>query len=62
MNKISAIQPNNLFRVNPVALNGRQGNPFDSGLFEKQTNESFNLNHPKAHGNGVQANFLDILA
>ena len=66
MNSINRIQPNNIFKVNPVALfeNRQQGgaNPFDSGIFSKQTNENFNLNHPKVAGSEFQAKNLDFLA
>ena len=31
------------------------------GLFAQQTNETFNLNHPRTAG-GAQANNLDLLA
>ncbi len=68
MNGIEAIQPNNIFRVNAVNLfeNGRQSrtsfNRFDSGLFTQQTNENYNLNHPKVKGSETQARHLDLLA
>ena len=55
MNGIEAIQPNNIFRVNAV-------NRFDSGLFTQQTNENYNLNHPKVKGSETQARHLDLLA
>lgn len=68
MNGIEAIQPNNIFRVNAVNLfeNGRQNksvvNRFDSGLFAQQTNENYNLNHPRVIGSETQAIHLDLLA
>lgn len=67
INGIDRVQPNNIFKVNPVQLfdNNRQSrtenNPFNSGLFTQQTNETFNLNHPRTAG-GAQANNLDLLA
>lgn len=67
INGINRVQPNNIFKVNPVQLfdNNRQNrtenNPFNSGLFAQQTNETFNLNHPRTAG-GAQANNLDLLA
>lgn len=67
INGIDRVQPNNIFKVNPVQLfeNNRQNrtenNPFNSGLFPQQTNETFNLNHPRTAG-GAQANNLDLLA
>lgn len=67
INGIDRVQPNNIFKVNPVQLfdNNRQNrtenNPFNSGLFVQQTNETFNLNHPRTAG-GAQANNLDLLA
>ncbi len=68
MNGIEAIQPNNIFRVNAVNLfeNSRQNravaNRFDSGLFVQQTNENYNLNHPRVRGSETQAKHLDLLA
>ena len=44
INGIDRVQPNNIFKVNPVQLfeNNRQSrtenNPFNSGLFAQQTN------------------------
>ena len=67
INGIDKIQPNNIFKVNPVQLfeNNRQNrtenNPFNSSLFSQQTNENYNLNHPRVAG-GAQANSLDLLA
>ena len=67
INGIDRVQPNNIFKVNPVQLfeNNRQSrtenNPFNSGLFARQTNETFNLNHPRTAG-GAQTNNLDLLA
>ena len=67
INGIDRVQPNNIFKVNPVQLfeNNRQSrtenNPFNSGLFTQQTNETFNLNLPRTAG-GAQANNLDLLA
>ena len=67
INGIDKIQPNNIYKVNAVQLFGdnrqrrTENNPFNSGLFAKQTNGSFNLNHPRAAG-GVLANNLDLLA
>ena len=67
INGIDRVQPNNIFKVNPVQLfeNNRQSrtenNPFNSGLFAQQTSETFNLNHPRTAG-GAQANNLDLLA
>ncbi len=68
INGIDKIQPNNIFRVNPVQLfdnNNRQNrtenNPFNSSLFSQQTNGAYNLSHPRVAG-GAQANSLDLLA
>ena len=68
INGIDKIQPNNIFKVNPVQLfdnNNRQNrtenNPFNSSLFSQQTNGSYNLSHPRVAG-GAQANSLDLLA
>ena len=67
MNGIDAIQPINMFRVNPVNLfeNSRQNkgiNTFNSGLFAQQTNSNYNLNHPRVLGSETQARHLDLLA
>ncbi len=68
MNGIEAIQPNNIFKVNAVNLfeNSRQNrsvqNNFDSGLFARQDNASYNLNHPRVAGGAATANKLDLLA
>ena len=68
MNGIDAIQPNNIFRVNAVNLfeNGRQNrgvqNTFDTGLFARQDNNEYNLNHPRVIGSETQARHLDLLA
>lgn len=62
MDNIKAIQPNNIYKVNPVNLfenrkpNGRMN------LFEQQDNNIFNLNHPKVSGSETQARSLDFLA
>ena len=65
---IDKIQPNNIFRENPVQLfdnNNRQNrtenNPFNSSLFSQHTNGTYNLSHPRVAG-GAQANSLDLLA
>ena len=66
INGIDRVQPNNIFKVNPVQLfeNNRQSrtenNPFNSGLFSQQTNGNYNLNHPRVAG-GASANNLDLL-
>lgn len=68
MNGIEAVQPNNIFRVNAVNLfdnNNRQNKAvrrFDTGLFAQQTNENYNLNHPRVIGSETQARHLDLLA
>ncbi len=68
MNGIDAIQPNNIFRVNAVNFfeNGRQNrsvqNNFDTGLFARQDNNEYNLNHPRVRGSETQARNLDLLA
>ena len=63
---IKAVQPNNIFKVNPVQLFGdnnrssrTENNPFNSSLFSQQTNGNYNLNHPRG---GASANNLDLLA
>lgn len=68
INGIKAVQPNNIFKVNPVQLfdnNNKQyrteNNPFNSSLFSQQTNGNYNLNHPRVAG-GASANNLDLLA
>ena len=64
-NKISAIQPNNLFRVNAINLfenrNQNSNNYMNSGLFSQQSNGEYNLTHPKAN-NDIRARNLDLLA
>ncbi|CDE59840.1 unknown [Fusobacterium sp. CAG:439] len=67
MNGIEAVQPNNIFRVNAVNLfdNNRQDKAvqrFNTGLFAQQTNENYNLNHPRVVGSETQARHLDLLA
>ena len=67
MNGIEAIQPTNIFRVNPVNLfeNSRQNksvNTFNTGLFAQQTNSDYNLNHHRVIGSETQARHLDLLA
>ncbi len=68
MNGIEAIQPNNIFKVNPVNLfenrpqKSAVSNRFDSGLFARQDNNSYNLNHPRVVGSETQAKHLDLLA
>ena len=67
MNGIEALQPINMFRVNPVKLfeNNRQNksiNAFIGGLFAQQTNNAYNLNHPRVIGSETQAKHLDLLA
>ena len=68
MNGIDAIQPNNIFRVNAVNLfeNNRQNrsihNNFDTGLFAGQSNNEYNLNHPRVVGSATTAKNLDLLA
>ena len=61
MNGIEAIQPNNIFKVNAVNLfenrrqNAAEANRFDSGLFVRQDNNNYNLNHPRVAGSETQA-------
>lgn len=69
MNGIDAIQPNNIYRVNAVNLfenrnqaNARTNNIFSTGLFTQQTNDNYNLNHPRVIGSETQAKSLDLLA
>ena len=64
---IKAVQPNNIFKVNPVKLfgdnnrsNKTENNPFNSSLFSQQTNGNYNVNHPRVAG-GASANNLDLL-
>ena len=65
---IDKIQPNYVFRVEPVNFFETQKkeptkqNIFNSGLFSSQTNEVFNLNHPKVAGNETTAKKFDMLA
>lgn len=59
MNGIKPVQPNNVYRVNPVNLfENREKNGFNRGLQNSSSN--FNLNHPKTSES--QARHLDILA
>lgn len=67
MNGIEAIQPTNIFRVNALNLfedsrQNRSVNSFNSALFAQQTNENYNLNHPRVIGSETQAKHLDLLA
>ncbi len=69
MSRIDSIQPNNIFRVNPVTFLGddsknNRNTPlsFDTGLFRQQSNDNYNLNHPRVIGSDTQAKNLDILA
>lgn len=66
---IDKIQPNYIFKVDPVNFfeSGKQrkaekNNSFNSGLFTQQTNEAYNLNHPRVAGSQTQAKSLDLLA
>ncbi len=66
---IDSIQPNYIFKVDPVNFFETQrreptakNNFFSSGLFAQQTDGDFNLNHPKIAGSGTSANRLDRLA
>ncbi len=65
---IDKIQQNYIYRVDPVNFfeakkqEPTKNNIFQSGLFAKQTNEVFNLNHPKVAGSETTANKFDMLA
>ena len=65
MNGIKPIQANNVFRVNPINLfesRGGSNAQLNGGLFARQSNSEFNLNHPKVAGSEINAKFLDLLA
>lgn len=65
MNGIKPIQPNNIFRVNPINFfesRGGSNAQLNGGLFAGQSNSEFNLNHPKVAGSDVNAKYLDLLA
>lgn len=67
MNGIKAIQPTNIFKVNAINLFENSGknqnvNKFNTGLFAQQTNNNYNLNHPRVIGSETQARSLDLLA
>ena len=57
LNAIKPIQQQQIYRVNPVALYGRQPH---QNAFEQQMN--FNLNQPNNFVSGKKANHLDFLA
>lgn len=65
---IDKIQQNYIYKVDPVNFfetrkqNPSENNRFNSGLFAQQTNESFNLIHPKVAGSESRAKSLDLLA
>ena len=65
---IYKIQPNYVFKVDPVNFfearkqEPAKNNIFQSGLFSTQTNDTFNLNHPKVAGSETTANKFDMLA
>lgn len=57
MNGIKAIQPYNIYRVNPINLfEDRKQN---TNLFAQS---QYNLNHPKTAGNNTNSGHLDFLA
>lgn len=62
MDNIKAIQPNNIYKVNPVNLFENRKQNGRMNLFEQQDNNIFNLNHPKVSGSETQARSLDFLA
>lgn len=57
MNSINAIQPYNIYRVNPVNLfeNRKQ----NTNMFAQH---QYNLNHPNVTGNNTNNGHLDLLA
>lgn len=57
MNSVKAIQPNNIYRVNPINLfeNKKQ----NANLFAQG---EYNLSHPKIAGSDTKAGRLDFLA
>ncbi len=57
MNSINAIQPYNIYRVNPVNLfeNRKQ----NTNMFAQY---QYNLNHPNVTGNNTNNGHLDFLA
>lgn len=57
LNAIKPIQQNQIYKVNPVGLYGRQQH---QSAFEQQMN--FNLNQPNNFVLGKKANHLDFLA
>lgn len=66
MSGIKPIQPNNIYRVNPINFfENRQKQDFASynynaNMFSK--NDGYNLNYPKHSGSENKAKFLDLLA
>lgn len=65
---IDKIQQNYIYKVDPVNFfetrkqEPAKNNIFASGLFAKQTDDTFNLNHPKVAGSETSANKFDMLA
>lgn len=65
---IDKIQQNYIYKVDPVNFfetrkqNPSETNRFNTGLFAQQTNDNFNLNHPKITGSESRAKSLDLLA
>lgn len=67
MDGIKAIQPANIFKVNAINLfenssKNQNVNKFNTSLFAQQTNNNYNLNHPRVIGSETQARNLDLLA
>ena len=59
MESIKAVQAQNIYRVNPVALFEERKPQKDNNIFAQVS--GFNLNHPVAQ-NSTTANNLDLLA
>lgn len=68
MAKIDAIQNFNNYRVQSVNLfennykSNTQNNLFQTGLFSQQSNDVYNVNHPRVRGSETQALNIDYLA
>lgn len=66
MNGIKPIQPNNIYRVNPINFfeqrqsSNSSGYSYNANMFSK--NDGYNLNYPKHSGSETRAKHLDLLA
>ena len=71
INKIEAVQPNQIYRINPVKFMGNQpkrslsGNSFSTNsnmFFAQNNNNGYSLNHPRVAGSPTCARSIDFLA